>query len=314
MRVVAGMASSHAFALMDPREWDDFRQRNRQGYARRYGQEPPELPQVASEDDAAVVDRYRRIAGAHAVLRDAIARLRPETIVLIADDQNENLSEGNLPQVAIYTGGDFKTGRPGGEMRERRAHSKLAAVILEACVEADIDMAALGAFKDELLFAHAFGPLLDAIDPLASCRVVPIFLNAIHVPAPSPARCYRIGQIVRQAVEAFPSDGSAVACASGGLSHFTAGYPWKRYTGPYGYGAIAENFDRTLLEHIAAGDAAWLATLSSKELLDNGDVELRAWIAMLGMLGTGVRPELLVYEPFYRAIMGMGVAFWPLAA
>ena len=58
------------------------------------------------------------------VLRDESARLSPETIVLIADDQNENISEASLPQVAIYTVGDFKTVRAGGLMRERRASNK----------------------------------------------------------------------------------------------------------------------------------------------------------------------------------------------
>ena len=277
LRFAGAMASSHAFALMEPREWDEYRQRNRQSFARRYGAEPPELAQVADESDASMQERYQRIADGHATLRAAIARLMPETIVLIADDQNENLSDANLPQVAVYTGGDFHTGRPGGATRTRRAQPELATSILEACVEGDVDMASLGAFKDDLLFAHAFGPLLDTIDPDASVRVVPIFLNAIHVPAPSPARCYRVGQVVRRALDAFPASGPVVVCASGGLSHFTAGYPWPRYSGPYGYGAIAEDFDRQILDHIAAGDGGWFATLSSKDLLDTGDVELRAW-------------------------------------
>jgi len=68
-----------------------------------------------------------------------------------------------------------------------------------------------------------------------------------------------------------------------------------------------------ILDLIGAGDATGLAALSSKELLDNGDVELRSWIATLGAIGDGVKPELLIYEPFYRAIMGMGVAYWPLS-
>jgi len=43
------MASSHAFTLLDPEKWDEVRERNRAGYKRRYGVEPPVQPKVAEE-------------------------------------------------------------------------------------------------------------------------------------------------------------------------------------------------------------------------------------------------------------------------
>lgn len=307
------MASSHAFALMPPSTWDDFRFANRQRYGSRFGDLPPENPRVQLEPDAEICERYQHISKGLGYLRDAVVRLAPEAIVIIADDQNENLTSANLPQVAIYTGGDFQTRSGGKTIVPRTAHPRLATAIHQTCVEADIDMTSLQSFQEDLLFAHAFGPLLDAIDPAGTRAVVPIFLNAIHVPAPSPQRCYYIGTVVRQAIEAFAPLESAVLCASGGLSHFSAGYPYEHYDGPYGYGSIAEDFDRRIVGMMANGDAAALGALTSKELLDNGEIELRAWIALLGAIGDGVRPELLVYEPFYRGIMGMGVAFWDLA-
>ena len=42
----------------------------------------------------------------------------------------------------------------------------------------------------------------------------------------------------------------------------------------------------------------------------NGDIELRTWIVLLGIIGN-TAPQLTVYEPFYRAIMGMAVVSWP---
>jgi aromatic ring-opening dioxygenase LigB subunit len=104
---------------------------------------------------------------------------------------------------------------------------------------------------------------------------------------------------------------SALAlCASGGLSHFTAGYPWKRYQGPFGYGAISEDFDRRAIAWMERGEGERLAELSGAELLAHGNIELRSWIALLGALGP-VRTRFAVYEPFFRAVMGMGVASWP---
>ncbi len=51
-----------------------------------------------------------------------------------------------------------------------------------------------------------------------------------------------------------------------------------------------------------------LAKLSSKDLLDNGDIELRQWIMMLDH-----KPQQLLYELFYRGVFGMAVGYWDLS-
>jgi aromatic ring-opening dioxygenase LigB subunit len=139
-----------------------------------------------------------------------------------------------------------------------------------------------------------------------------IFLNAIHHPAITPRRCFALGTLLRQVIVERPAAERAMICASGGLSHFTAGYPWTHYRGPFSYGAISQDFDRRVLAHIANGEGSALADFSSDDLMANGDIELRAWIALLGAVGP-VPARFAVYEPFYRALMGMAVASWPAA-
>src|SRR5713226_5057126 len=98
-KFVAGMASSHAFALEDPSRWDEGRLRNRQMYERRYGVLPLEQPQVAEESDEDCQDRHGRIREGFAFLRRKLEEKKPEALVFIGDDQNENFKEDNLPQV-----------------------------------------------------------------------------------------------------------------------------------------------------------------------------------------------------------------------
>jgi aromatic ring-opening dioxygenase LigB subunit len=141
--------------------------------------------------------------------------------------------------------------------------------------------------------------------------VVLLFLNAIHVPAPSPARCYAFGQALRSIVESTPDDRRVVFYASGGMSHFTAGYPWGHYEGPYSLGSISEGFDHRVVTAMREGRGAEVQQLTSGELLANGGIEFRQWITLLGALD-GAQPAWLEYEPFYRAVMAMGVAYWPL--
>ena len=306
-RLIYACASSHAFAVEDPSRWDADRLNNRRGYERRYGVLPPEPPQVAAESDADLRERHARIAAAlDAIARDLEARA-PEALVLVADDQNEQFVDSVLPQIAIYTGPDLVVGREPGV--PTRSHPALAEAILESCIAGDIDAAAVPRLSGDRLFAHAFGPVLRRIDPDARIPLVPIFVNAIHTPAPSPQRCFYLGRRIRAAIDGCAAVDRVAICGSGGLSHFTAGYPWKAYTGTYGHGEIDADFDRWLVDRITAGDVAALAGLSSADLLAHGEIELRSWIVTLGALGAA-KPQRIVYEALYRGLMGMGVASW----
>jgi hypothetical protein len=62
---------------------------------------------------------------------------------------------------------------------------------------------------------------------------------------------------------------------------------------------------------MAAGENSDFATIPSQDIIGNGEIEFRSWIAMFGAIGDA-RPELLTYEPFYRGLMGQAVASWDL--
>ena len=313
-RLVAGLASSHAFALQDPARWPAGVERNRQVYARLYGPLPPLNAHAAAETPELVQARYQRLHDGLQHLRQRLEASGAEALILVGDDQNENFTEANLPQIAVYRGDQFvavERDRPGG-VRYRTA-TGLAEALLEGAVQADIDMASVASFPDDALRAHAFAPILRLMDPAAALPVVLVFVNAIHLPAPSPGRCYYLGQTIRRVVERYTGFQRVAIYASGGLSHFTAGYPWRQYTGRFQYGDISEEFDQALLARMAAGEGRRLADLTADDLLAHGDIEFRSWLALLGAVETA-RPELLVYEPFYSGIMGMGVGCWDLAS
>lgn len=306
-RVVIAAASSHAFALMEPGEWDTFRAWNRRLYAQRYGQEPPEHPKVAEESDADVRYRYASIREGLEAVRTSFERVRLDALLIIGDDQEEQFSEENRPQLALYLGRSFTCS---WTKRHYICREDLAWHLYVRLVEAGFDVSACWRFPQDLLKAHAFGPLLHRVLP-AGIPVIPIFVEAIHVPAPTPRRCYEFGRAIRAAVETWDQEKRIGVLASGGLSHFTAGYPYRflsRNSG-FSYGSIDEDFDRWVLHAIAEGEGEKLAALTSEALLEHGEIELRSWLVILGVVGA-VRPRLLVYQPFYRALMGMGIALW----
>jgi hypothetical protein len=308
--VVAGMASSHAYTFFDPNDWEMRRELTRERYFKRYNKYPPVQPQIEQETLAANIGRYQDIRGGLDALKQQFEALRPGTLVLIADDQDENYRVDNLPQFAIYTGDHF-VGVEGnsGHVGEYRSDSALATHILNEAVDAGFDLASSSSFPNDRVLSHAHTQILKFLDP--QVPVVLLFLNAIHVPAPSPARCYQLGQALRGILDALPDDRRIVLYGSGGMSHFTSGYPWGHYQGPYNVGSISEEFDRQAIAKLREGRAAEFTSLTSRDLLENGAIEFRQWITLLGALD-GAAPEWLQYQPFYRAVMAMGVAYWPL--
>jgi aromatic ring-opening dioxygenase LigB subunit len=307
------MATTHAFTFMAPEEWDDVRDRNRESFKRRRGKEAPIQPQLAGETLEANRERFKSVQRGHDALRRELSEEKPDALIIIGDDQNEVFSGSNVPQLAVYIGGAFTLSPRFCSTRAKyRSHDSLASEIMSMGVKEGFDVAMLGSFDDDELASHAHAQVLDALLPDADIPVVLIFVNAIHYPAIEPWRCYQFGALLSRMIAGRPDEERVVLCASGGLSHFTAGYPWDHYSGPFEYGSISEDFDRDILAAMQRGDGARLAELTGEDLLLHGNIELRTWIALLGAMGP-VAPRFSVYEPFYRAIMGMAVVSWPAA-
>jgi 3-O-methylgallate 3,4-dioxygenase len=119
--------------------------------------------------------------------------------------------------------------------------------------------------------------------------VVPIVLNTYYPPnQPSPRRCYRLGQAIRDAVESYPKDLRVGIVASGGLSHFT----------------VDEKLDGDVIRALREKDADALQGLS-REQLNSGSSEIRNWICAGGAL-EHLELEWLHYSPGYRTPAGTG--------
>jgi len=50
-------------------------------------------------------------------------------------------------------------------------------------------------------------------------KIIPIWVNTIQYPIPTPQRCWEIGEALRAAIENFPGDERVVILGTGGLSH-----------------------------------------------------------------------------------------------
>jgi protocatechuate 4,5-dioxygenase, beta chain len=108
-------------------------------------------------------------------------------------------------------------------------------------------------------------------------RTVPIAINTVQHPLPSPARCLKFGRAIGHAIESYPADLDVLILGTGGLSHQLDG---KRA------GFINKEFDLMCMDKLV-GDPEALARYSSLQIVEQAGsqgVELLNWIAMRGAL------------------------------
>ena len=312
MPIVAAFATSHAYTFQEPETWDQRRERSKANVARKAGRPAADTAEARKETLEDNRARYANIRNAHQQIRERLARERADAVLLIGDDQAENFSEDHMQQLLVYTGGEYLAD---DRDRKRSAtfsnHPEIARQIVAGSLDEGFDVAWASAFRDGKLVSHAHTEPALYLMQESGVPVVPLFVNAVHPPAPSPARCYAFGQALRRVIDRNLGDKRLVLCASGGLSHFSPSHPWAHHVGSRYVGDISVEFDRSIVGWMRCGEGHRLAGFSSRELILHGEAELRQWIVMLGAIGA-VKPEFLVYEPLYRSIMGMGVGYWSL--
>jgi protocatechuate 4,5-dioxygenase beta chain len=132
----------------------------------------------------------------------------------------------------------------------------------------------------EMLVDHAFTIPLALLWPEPNARpvrTVPIAINTVQHPLPSPARCFKLGRAIGRAIESYKADIKVLVLGTGGLSHQLDG---KRA------GFINKEFDRMCLDKLVS-DPESLARYSSLQIVEQAGsqgVELLNWIAMRGAL------------------------------
>lgn len=312
MPVVAAFATSHAYTFQAPETWDKRRERSKANVARKAGRPAADTREAQAETLEDNRKRYAPIRDAHGKIRKKIIEAKADALIPIGDDQAENFTADNMPQLLVYIGGDYVADDWDRTHSATVAnHPEIARKLVEGSLGESFDVAWSSAFKDGRLLSHAHTEPILYLMRESGVPVVPLFVNAVHPPAPSAARCYAFGQALRRLIERDPAGRRVVLCASGGLSHFSPSHPWAHHVGDRYVGDISVEFDRQIVAWMRAGEGHRLAEFSARELIEHGEAELRQWIVMLGAIGAA-RPEFLVYEPIYRSIMGMGVGWWPL--
>jgi hypothetical protein len=285
--------------------------------------------------------KHRRIQNAFGTLREKLAAVRPDVLVIFGDDQKECFDFDNFPSFAVYVGDEFAGYRatrdamarpPGGGEPEKnphtwatlKGHPGLAVDVLTGIMQRGFDPA----FSMELPnlekgMGHAFMRPAESLTDM-NIPVVPILVNCYYAPQPTAMRCYQLGHAVREAIEQSPLDLRVAVIGSGGMWH-TPGMP-DAY--------LDEDFDRSILDAFQAGDPKQAAERFDSYQIPEGDRSQdhsRPGKEITGMPGfggpqggiretcnhiaasgaAGNRPGTLIdYVPVYASPIGAAFMVW----
>jgi len=210
-------------------------------------------------------------------------RVRPDAVIVVYNDHGLGFFLDRMPTFAIGAAPEYRHADEGWGLpvvAPFPGDPALSWHIIESVVGDEFDVTTC----QELLVDHAFTVPMALLWPGADprpVRTVPVAVNHVQYPLPSPTRCYKFGQAIGRAIEKWPGDRRIVVVATGGLSH--------QLDGPRA-GFLNRDFDLACLDNIVDHVEAITrySTLDLARLSGAQGVELLTWLVMRGALSNKV--------------------------
>lgn len=268
-------------------------------------------PGVTGWLESAPAGEQKEILAGYAELGRKLRATKPDLIVGIANDHMLNMPIENPPDfcvgVADAWSGPAEFFRDWLKLPEYhvRGHAAAGRAIYEACRDAGVRVTS----AQELLFDDNWSVPLTCLTPDYGVPLVPIQMNCINPPVPTPARSYEAGAAIGRAIrEKLPKDMRVALIGTGGLSHEPGG---KRYF------TVDETFDRWFLDLLATGDQDRILREASFEKMEaaggGGTAELLAWVCVMAA-ADDKKAKPVFYVPSVEMRCGIGGVYWDLAA
>ena len=263
----------------------------------------PSMEQVYDAGEGVrLSDEWKPLFGPFQQAAKWLEEIRPDRLVVIYNDHMDGFFLDKYPTFALGIGDEYPIADEGFGARPfppvpgdsalswHVARSLVADEFdITMCMELEVDHGVISPL-----------PMVDFSEGEGGWKIpiVPLAVNVIVHPLPTPLRCYKLGQALRRAILSYPEDLGVVVVGTGGLSH--------QLTGPR-FGLVTPDWDREFMR-LLTEDPDALTGLTHEELILRGgteSVEVVLWLAMRGALPPAARP---VVEAYYaHRIMGYGL-------
>ena len=238
---------------------------------------------------------WKPIFDAYGPIRQWLAEKKPDALFVIFNDHVTSFFFDHYSAFALGIGESYGVADEGGGPRDLpplAGHAALARHIGASLVADEFD---LSFFQGKPLDHGIFSPMsmLMTGEGRWPAPVVPLQVGVLQFPIPSAARCYKLGQALRRAVESYPEDLGVVVVATGGLSHQVhgerAGFnntPWDME-----FLELIEK-DPVKLTQMTHADYARLGGMEGAEVI--------MWLIMRGAMSSTVRK---IHQTYYLPSM-----------
>jgi len=213
-----------------------------------------------------------------------LAEVQPDVAVVIYNDHGLNFFLDKMPTFAIGAAPEYRNEDEGWgipTIAPFKGDPALSWHIIEQVMADAFDLTTC----QEMAVDHGFCVPMQVLWPNYAeldIRTVPVAINTVQHPLPTPKRCYELGRSIGRAVESYPEDLKVVILGTGGLSHQLDG---ERA------GFINKEFDRACMDTIV-DDPEHFLDMSIVDLVRNAGAqgaEFILWLCMRGALTGNVR-------------------------
>jgi len=216
-------------------------------------------------------------------VREWLERVQPDVAIMVYNDHGLNFFLDKMPTFAIGAAPEYQNADEGWGLPTLPPYPGDPALswhIIESLVNEEFDITSC----QEMRVDHAFTVPIALLWPGTQRRVktVPVAVNTVQHPLPTPNRCLKLGRALGRAIASYPEDLRVVVIGTGGLSHQLDG---ERA------GFINKDFDLECLEKIV-NDPQALTKYTIHDLVrlaGTQGVELIMWLVMRGALSARVR-------------------------
>jgi protocatechuate 4,5-dioxygenase, beta chain len=253
-------------------------------------------------------DEWAPLFGPFQKVSEWLAEIKPDRLVVVYNDHMDAFFLDAYPTFALGVAESYPIADEGFGARPFPPIAGDAALgwhIARSLVADEFDIT----ICQELEVDHGVISPLPMVDFSESdsdwtIPIVPLAVNVILHPLPSPRRCYKLGQALRRAILSYPEDLKVVVAGTGGLSHQLTGTA---------FGAVRQEWDQEFMR-LLGEEPETLCDYTHEQLIKLGgteSVEVVNWLAMRGALPASARP---VVEAYYaHRIMGYGLAAYDAA-
>ena len=239
---------------------------------------------------------WKPIFDAYAPIAAWLQEKQPDALFIIYNDHITSFFFDHYSAFCLGIGEEYRVADEGGGARNLppiRGHGPLARHIGQVLVADEFDMSF---FQDKALDHGCFSPLsvlLEHDETGWPVPIVPLQVGVLQFPVPSAARCFRLGQSLRSAIESYPEDIGVVIVATGGLSHQIQGERAGFNNPPWDHKLMELMAkDPVALTRMTHADHARLGGMESSEVI--------MWLVMRGALSAEVKQ---VHSSYYLPSM-----------